>query len=376
MRVPLRIPVQPMNKTLMLCLGVLLLIGLVALYSASYPLGMDRAGGFVYLQRQLFYLGVGLAALMVTANLPYRWWDRLCYPLMGLALFFLVLVFVPGLGVTAGGAKRWIGVGALRFQPSEFAKLALVIFLARSVYRKGEAMQRFSVGVLPHLLIPSVFLLLVILQPDFGSFMTMALLIAIMLYVGGARVRHLAGLALAAAPAIVLLVAGSEYRRKRFLAFLDPWANARDSGFQIIQSHLAFHMGGLTGAGLGEGKQKLFYLPDIHTDFILSVVGEEMGFAGVALVVFLFLVFTIKGLSIAMKASRAGAMFSAYLATGITLLIAVPAFTNMAVVLGLLPTKGLVLPFLSYGGSALVVALAAAGILLNLSRCDFTGEFS
>jgi cell division protein FtsW len=367
------------NSSLLFCLGALIIIGLVALYSASYPLGMERyQDGTIYLRKQLVFLIIGMMGLGLAARIPYRYWSKLSYPLLGLAIFLLALLWVPGLGVSVGGARRWLSLGGLlgglRFQPAEFAKFALMVYLVNSVFKKQGRMNSFAVGVLPHILIPSVILCLVLVQPDFGTFMTLAFFIFIMLYIGGARILHLGGLVLGSMPLLYFLVFQVAYRRRRFLSFLNPWADVGDSGFQIIQSHLAMNRGGLTGVGLGEGQQKMLFLPDIHTDFIFSVIGEEMGFVGVALVVMLFFLFTLMGMVIAVKAYRQGALYACYLAAGMTLLIAVPAFVNMAVVLGLLPTKGMVLPFLSYGGSALIMALLGCGILLNLSREDSLQE--
>jgi len=343
--------------------------GLVILYSASYPLGVERfQDGSIYLRKQVFFLFIGILAMVFAIKVPYRYWRRVALPLLGFSTLLLMLVYFPGIGFSAGGAHRWLDLGGIRFQPAELAKFSLIIYLASSMWRKQDRMKDFSIGILPHLLIPSVLLILILLQPDFGTFFTLMCLILCMLFVGGARIKHLLAMALAFLPIFYFLILRVGYRRKRFMAFLDPWADQQDSGFQIIQSQIAFHEGGLHGVGLGEGQQKMLFVPDVHTDFVFSVVGEELGFLGVALFVILYLGFTILGLGIAMKAYRAGATFACYLATGLTLMVAVPAFMNMAVVLGILPTKGMVLPFLSYGGSALLIVLLGSGILLNLSR--------
>ena len=366
-----------LTQGLLLCLLGLISIGLIIQYSASYPIGIERfQDGFYYLRKQLLFLFVGILFMLISVKIPYRFWAKLSMPLLFLAGILLVLVFIPSTGVSAGGARRWLEAGGIRFQPSELAKLALVLFLATSMAKKRKKMQFFSIGVLPHFLIPGGLLVLILIQPDFGTFFTMGVLIVLMLFIGGARFQHLILIGLISLPFLYHLIAGVDYRRKRFLAFLDPWADSKDSGFQIIQSQIAFHKGGIMGVGLGEGQQKMLFVPDVHTDFIFSVVGEELGFIGVVILLLLFLIFTFIGFKIAMKAHRLGAYFGCYLAAGITLMVSVPAFVNMAVVLGILPTKGMVLPFLSYGGSALIILLFALGILLHLSRGKYQESFS
>lgn len=367
---------SPLHLGLILCLLSLITVGLVVLYSGSYPLAKERFGdGFFYLRRQLFFLIIGVGFLFAAIKIPYRYWGKMALPCLGFSAILLFLVYIPGLGISAGGARRWISLGGgFRFQPSEFAKFALILYLASSLFRKREKLTSFQRGVLPHIIVPSFILGLTLLQPDFGSFLTMGFFVFLMLFIAGARLQHLIGIGLACLPMFYFLIIRVPYRRKRFFSFLNPWADAQDSGFQIIQSQLAFHRGGVSGVGLGEGQQKLFYLPDIHTDFIFSVIGEEMGFVGVAFVVLLFLTLSLLGFAIALKANRQNAPFACFLATGLTVLITVPAFINMAVVLGLLPTKGMVLPFLSYGGSALVVALLSCGILIHLSHLPWRNQ--
>lgn len=368
----MRVPVlhdPTLDRRLLTCLFALVLFGLVILYSASYPLAVERFGdGWFYFRRQLMGLAIGLLGLAAATRIPYRVWSKVALPLVAIATLLSLLVYIPGLGISAGGARRWINLGIGRFQPSELAKLALVIFLSRSLYRRSDWIDSFPRGILPHFIVPSVLMLAVLGQPDFGSFALMAGILFFMLFIGGARLRHLGALVAVGAPALAALVLSSPYRRERWLAFLDPWKSVQEGGFQIIQSHVAFHLGGWTGVGLGQGKQKFFYLPDIHTDFIMALIGEELGLFGLVLIILLFGLFTALGLGIARRAHHAGARFGCYLATGLTLLVGLPAFTNMAVAVGLLPTKGMVLPFLSYGSSSLVVLLFATGILLNISR--------
>jgi cell division protein FtsW len=244
-------------------------------------------------------------------------------------------------------------------------KLSLVLYLAHSLAKKSDKITTFSVGVLPHLVVGGIFLGLIVMQPDLGTAVTLGLLIFLMLFVAGARPSHLALIGLAALPVVAFAVMGKEYRMRRLLTFLDPWADASKSGFQIIQSYIAFGSGQLWGRGLGESRQKLFYLPEAHTDFIFSVIGEEMGLLGALAVLALFAVIIMRGLRLA---GRIEDPFSQHLAFGLTTLLALQALIHMGVVMGLMPTKGLVLPFISYGGSAMVINLIEAGMLLSLSR--------
>lgn len=359
----------PLRKVLIFSIFSLILMGLVVVFSASYPIAVERHGdGFYFFRHQLAFLALGLLCLWVFSKVPYMVWQKWCWPLLFASAVFLILLFIPGIGHKAGGARRWILLGPVRFQPAEFAKLAMVIFLASFLARKQGKMQHFTKSLLPLLLVFGLVGGLVLLQPDFGSFLTLCVILAVMLFLGGARMLHLVYLGIAAMPVVYYLIFSVEYRRERFFAFLNPWAAVRQEGFQIIQSHVAFNLGGIFGRGLGEGKQKLLYLPDIHTDFIFSVIGEELGFVGVCVLMSLYLLILIMGFGIAFKAIKAKSNFAFFLSSGLTLFLVLPALINMGVVLGMLPTKGLVLPFISYGGSALVICLSAAGILLNLSR--------
>jgi len=280
------------------------------------------------------------------------------------SIALLVVVLIPGIGTEVNGSRRWLRFLGYSFQPSELARLALVLYLACSLYRKGEKIRTFSYGFLPYLLISGLMMGLIFIEPDMGGAVTMGAIMLLMLFVAGARFSYLAGIVLLSAPVIFYFLASTEYRWRRVMATINPWDYWHDAGWQLVQSLLAFGNGGIFGVGLGEGRQKLFYLPDAHTDFILSVIGEELGFIGVAVVVALFVLIAVRGILVAVRSSTP---FGAYLAFGITIMIVVPAIMNMMVVLGLLPTKGLVLPFVSYGGTALMVYLVAAGILMNVS---------
>jgi cell division protein FtsW len=262
-----------------------------------------------------------------------------------------------------GGAFRWLKIGPFSFQPAELAKLALVIYLARWLTRKEGRMDNFTAGFLPPVIVAGILFILVFLQPDFGTGVLFVAVVFLMLFAGGTRLRFLGVAFLAALPVLAYLAFRANYRIGRFLAFWDPWKDPGGTGFQIIQSFLAFGAGKISGVGLGEGKQKLFYLPEIHTDFILSIIGEELGLIGVTLIIILFLALIIRGFQ---SCLRAPDLFGTYLALGVTTLISIQTLLNMGVVMGLLPTKGSTLPFISYGGTSLMINLMAVGILLNV----------
>ena len=351
---------------LFFAIAVLLALGITMVLSTSYLYSQERfADGTYFFRKQLIAVGVGMVALFIAALIPAASYRRFAYPLLALTLLILVLVLIPGIGLSRGGARRWLPLGGFAFQPAELAKISLVLYLARSLSKKGEKVQTFAMGLLPHLIIGGLFLGLVLLQPDLGTTLILGLLLFLMLFVGGAKLSHLVSMGLMALPAVALAVAGAEYRLRRLLTFLDPWRDASNTGFQIIQSYIAFGSGQLWGRGLGESRQKLFYLPEAHTDFIFSVVGEELGLLGALAVLALFAVVIVRGFRLT---SRIEEPFCQYLAFGLTTLLGLQALIHMGVVMGLMPTKGLVLPFISYGGTAMVMNLAVAGILLSLSR--------
>jgi cell division protein FtsW len=279
-------------------------------------------------------------------------------------LGLLALVFIPGIGHSAGGAQRWIRVAGFSLQPSEITKIAIILFVAYALAKKGEKIRNFKVGFMPVLIISGLFMGVILLQKDLGTAFVLAMVVAAMLFIGGTRIAYLTAGVLAAIPILYFLIFSVDYRRQRILAFLDPWEHQLDSGFQIIQSYVAFNAGGLTGTGLGQGKQKLFYLPAAHNDFIFPVIGEELGLIGVFFVLILFLLFMIRGIKISLKAPD---HYGIFMGIGITTLVTSQALINFGVVMGLLPTKGLPLPFISYGGTALLVLCFLVGVLLNIS---------
>ncbi|HEX7767554.1 MAG TPA: putative lipid II flippase FtsW [Nitrospira sp.] len=355
-----------MDHTLLIVTMVLALVGLVMVFSASAVVAGNRFHDSGYfLKRQLAWLTFGFLLLHVASRVDYVWWKRLSVPLLGLMALLLVMVLIPSLGVAAKGARRWLRLGPISIQPAEMVKLVAVIYLAAYLTKKEDRITSFSSGLLPVLFVIGVLSGLVLLEPDLGTVVVIGLVTTGLLFLGGAQLKHLLGLGLCAVPVVLVLVLGSSYRRQRLLTFLAPWKDASNAGFQITQSFLAFGSGGPFGVGLGEGKQKLFFLPEAHTDFVLALVGEELGLVGTGAIILLFALFVVRGFQIA---ARARMPFGRYLGIGITLLIGGQALVNAAVATGMLPTKGLTLPFVSYGGSSLVISLLAVGILLNISR--------
>ena len=354
------------DKWLLLAVVGLLTLGVIMVLSTSYLYSQERfADGTYFFRKQMLAMGAGIVMLAICSLLPSTTYQKMTYPLLALTLLVLVLVLIPGVGVSRGGARRWLMLLGFTFQPGELAKLALVFYLARSMAKKEDKIQTFSVGVLPHLIIGGLSLGLLLLQPDFGTALILTMLLYVMLFVAGSKVSHLMATGLMALPFLVYVMFSAEYRLRRLMTFLDPWREASGSGFQIIQSLIAFGSGRLWGRGLGESRQKLFYLPEAHTDFVFSVIGEELGLLGALMVVGLFGVIVVRGLRLAEKIEEP---FEQYLAFGLTTLLGFQALIHMGVVMGLMPTKGLVLPFISYGGSAMIINLVAAGILLGLSR--------
>jgi cell division protein FtsW len=307
----------------------------------------------------------GLAAFACAVNIDYHRLRNHSLLLFFASIALLAMVFVPGMGRTAGGASRWIWFGCFSFQPSEIAKFALILYLADVLARKQRQIDRFWKGLMMPLALCFLMLGLIIMQPDLGTTVLMALMLVVMLFVAGARLRLLLPLALAAPPAIYALVFSSDYRKRRIIAFLNPWADPEGTGFQIIQSFIALGSGGLTGMGLAQSRQKFYYLPAAHTDFIFSIIGEELGFIGAAVIVTLFLALLMLGMSICRKAPD---FYGHLLAFGIVSVISLQAIINIAVVTGTLPTKGLPLPFISFGGSSMIVNLFAVGVLMNIGK--------
>jgi cell division protein FtsW len=351
---------------MLVAVAALLALGMIMVLSTSYLYSQERyADGTYFFRKQMIAMGVGALLLVLCSMLPPAFFRRIAYPLLGATFVILILVLIPGIGAARGGAKRWIMLAGFAFQPSELAKLAVIVYLAHSMAKKEAMIRTFSVGVLPHLIVAGAFAVVLLLEPDFGSVLILTMLLYFMLFIGGVRVHHLLATGLLALPLLIYVMTKAEYRLRRLMSFLDPWADSAGSGFHVIQSLIAFGSGEITGRGLGESRQKLFYLPEAHTDFVYSVIGEELGLLGALLVLALFGVIILRGFRLT---ARIEEPFDQYLAFGITVLLGLQALIHMGVVMGLMPTKGLVLPFISYGGSAMVLNLMEAGILLGLSR--------
>jgi len=350
-----------------LLLGVAALVGLgaVMVFNVSYFHGQEMGDTMHFFRKHVTSIVLGIVAAAVASRVPSERLRQLAFPLLVIALVMMVAVLVPGLGVRRSGAQRWFPLGPLSFQPTEVAKFAVVLYLAASIVRKGERMQQFMLGVLPHCVIVGLIAVLSLAEPDFGTAALSTALLMMMLFVGGARVLHLALLCSAVLPGLVWVVVMEPYRLARVLTFLDYTKDPQGMGFQLLQSLISFGSGGVSGVGLGQSEQKMFFLPAAHTDFIFSVIGEEFGLVGACVVVALFVVVGARGLRIA---ARHPDPFASLLAFGTTVLIVLQGALNIGVVLGCLPTKGLALPFISYGGSAMMIVLAEVGVLLSLAR--------
>jgi cell division protein FtsW len=340
-------------------------LGLVLVYSASSNLAEhDLGDSYFYLKRQALFCIAGLALMILAKNIPCTFYSKLAYPLLLISLGLMISLIIPGIGYKVGGACRWLRCGGFSLQPSELAKFSLAIYMAYSMSKKGTNMESFSKGLLPHLLVAGVFMLLMILQPDFGTAVIVGCWVLTLLFVGGVRIQQLFLVLILSTPVAYWLIRQANYRFDRLLAYFNPWEDPGGLGYHIIHSYLAFGSGGFFGAGLGASKQKLFYLPEPHTDFILSIAAEEMGLIGVMTIIVLFGMLIVRGIKLALDARD---LYSSYLAFGLTCLIGLEVLVNMGVVMGLLPTKGLTLPLVSYGGSSLVTTLLSVGILLNIS---------
>ena len=346
--------------------SALLLLGLVMVTSASVSLPAHEATPFYFLERQLLFalIGAGIAAL--TMRIPTQVWERLGFPLLVLGMLLLLLVLVPGLGASVNGSRRWLRIGPMSFQASEAARVCLLFYLCGYVVRREEEVRDTVLGFLKPLAVLGVATLLLLIEPDFGSGVVLLATGIGVLFLGGVRLRHFLALCGCVAIALALIAMSSAYRIRRLTTFLDPWADPYNTGFQLTQSLIAIGRGEWLGVGLGASVQKLFYLPEAHTDFVFAVLAEELGFLGIALVVALVLIIAFRSLRIARLAANAGLRFQSYLAAAFALWLGLQAFINMGVNMGLLPTKGLTLPLLSYGRSSLLVTLGWLGVVLRV----------
>lgn len=365
------------DRFLLFTVLAMVLFGLLMVYSASFIFSEERTGdGFAFIRKQFMYACLGFGAMWVSSRVPHQRWYQWAPTAILCVIGMLLLVLIPGVGARVGGAQRWINLGFARFQPAELAKLIGVIFVARQLVRHQKDLLDFKRGVIAPItfLIPVWVLLL--LQPDFGSTALLAGTTFILMFIAGVRPLFLFGGLFGGAAAAALLIVTSPYRMARVMTFMDPWRDPAGKGFQVIQSMLGLHNGSLFGQGLGNGKEKLFFLPEAHNDFIFAVIGEELGFVGVAAVICAYVFFIYRGLRISWNAlHRRQDRFGFYLGCGITLILGLQAFINMGVVMGLLPTKGLTLPFISYGGSAITLNLFAVGVLYSISKANHAANY-
>ncbi|MBQ6950085.1 MAG: putative lipid II flippase FtsW [Clostridia bacterium] len=360
---------KPVDKTFLSLMFCLMAVGLVTLLSATYFQAQGTAEALAEVEKQLLGILVGGGAMSFTMRMHYSFFRRkqVVLTLTGISLLLLVLVAIPGIGRSVNGSRRWLGVGGFTFQPGEIAKYATVILLANILTGRERKLQSFFRGVLPVLAVPAIMFLLILEQPNLSTAGTIIIVSVIMVMLAGARWKHLGVLGVLGAVVGFYYAWSAEYRRERLLSFLDPFAKMSDEGYQLSQSLIAFGSGGLFGMGLGQGRQKFAYLPYPESDFIFAIVGEDFGLMGCLTVICLFAAFMFAGMRIAMRCED---RFGCLLAAGIVSLISVQAFINMGVVVGILPTTGLPLPFFSAGGTSLSITMAAVGIVLNVSRAE------
>ncbi|MFJ7976305.1 stage V sporulation protein E [Peribacillus sp. JNUCC 23] len=363
------VPLKKSNPDFILIIVTLslLAIGLIMVYSASAIWAAYKFEGdsFYFAKRQLLFAGVGVVCMFLIMNVDYWTWRTWAKLIVIVCFVLLLAVLVPGIGVERNGSRSWIGVGAFSIQPSEFMKLAMIAFLAKFLSERQKFITSFKKGLMPSLGLVFLAFGLIMLQPDLGTGTVMVGTCVVMIFISGARVIHFAWLGLLGVAGFVALIASAPYRIKRITSFLDPWADPQNSGFQMIQSFYAIGPGGLFGLGLGQSRQKFFYLPEPQTDFIFAIISEELGFIGGTLVILLFALLLWRGVRIALGAPD---LYGSLVAVGIIAMVAIQVMINIGVVTGLMPVTGITLPLLSYGGSSLTLMLIAIGVLLNISR--------
>ncbi len=352
---------------------ILISFGIIMVFSSSYVMAYKWYGdSFYFFNRQLLSSLIATIVFLITLRIDYHYWRKFAVPILIISLFLLSILYLPGVARYIRGAKRWLYIGSFPFQPSELAKVALILYIADCLTRKTvQDLASFVRGILPVFIVTAIIFLLIFAQPDFSTGIVILGCSFIMLFIGGSRIIQLFTLMVFLLPPGVALLLGEEYRRVRLLSFLNPWEDPLNSGFHIIQSLLALGSGGVMGVGIAQSRQKFFYLPDQHTDFIFSIIGEELGFFGTSFIILLFLIFLWRGFLIAWRAKDS---FGLLLAAGITSLIIFQALVNISVVTKIIPTTGITLPFISYGGSSLIVNMFCCGILLNISKNSLTKD--
>ena len=358
---------KPADGTLALILALLMMCGLLTLFSATYYKAVDQGDALLEVKKQLIGVGLGAFLMFLTSRIPYSFWQKPRVVMLALTGSFalLVLVLIPGIGVYVNGSRRWLNIAGLSFQPSELAKIASVMYLASTLSFRLKQVERLWTGILPLLVVPAAMFLLILQQPNLSTAGSIMIVAVLMMMLAGAKWKHLslmgvAGLAVGFAYAWV-----EPYRRERLLSFRNPFAQMSDEGYQLSQSLIAIGSGGLFGRGLGQGRQKFSYLPYPESDFIFAIIGEDFGLFGCCVVILLFVAFAVAGMRIALNCQD---RYGCLRAAGITAMISVQAFINIGVVVGILPTTGLPLPFFSAGGTSISLLMAAVGILFNISR--------
>ena len=358
---------KPADGTLALILALLMMCGLLTLFSATYYKAVDQGDALLEVKKQLIGVGLGAFLMFLTSRIPYSFWQKPRVVMLALTGSFalLVLVLIPGIGVYVNGSRRWLNIAGMSFQPSELAKIASVMYLASTLSFRLKQVERLWTGILPLLVVPAAMFLLILQQTNLSTAGSIMIVAILMMLLAGAKWKHLslmgvAGLAVGFAYAWV-----EPYRRERLLSFRNPFAQMSDEGYQLSQSLIAIGSGGLFGRGLGQGRQKFSYLPYPESDFIFAIIGEDFGLFGCCVVILLFVAFAIAGMRIALNCQD---RYGCLLAAGITAMISVQAFINIGVVVGILPTTGLPLPFFSAGGTSISLLMAAVGILFNISR--------
>jgi len=365
------------DLTIVFAVASLVTIGIIMVFSASYTHSLVQYNdGLHYLKRITVFAVLGSIGMLMTSKIKYIVWKRWSKFIIVVSVVALLLLYTP-LGITVKGATRWLGVGPIRIMPSEVAKIGMIIFLAASIENKGDGLKKLFTGIFPYIALGGVFFYLINKQPDLSTAVVVLAIMITMIFIGGMKISHFVFLAGSVASGIVFMLyqliyvaEKANYRTDRLMTFMDPWAYAQGDGYQIIQSLYALGVGGILGKGLGKSVQKHLYLPEAHNDFIFSVIGEELGFVGGLVVILLFMLLIWKGIKIAMNAPD---LFSSLVATGIVTMISVQVIINIAVSSSSMPVTGMPLPFISYGGSSLLIFMTAMGILINISKyCDFT----
>ena len=355
------------DRYLLIATAILLLTGLLMVASTSISLSTHfYHHPFRYLTRQLIYLALGLGLALITINIPIKIWQKLGPQLLILGLLLLIIVLIPGIGKHVNGSARWLGVGPVSIQVSEFMKLAMILYLASYLVRHREEVHERLIGFIKPLFILVIICILLLKEPDFGAATVILATSLGMMFLAGARLGQFMGLLVLSLAAFSILAISSPYRLKRLTSFLNPWENPFDSGYQLTQSLIAFGRGNWFGMGLGESIQKLFYLPEAHTDFVFAILTEELGLLGALFLIATYALLTIRIFMIGRRAQELQYDFAAYVAYGIGLWISLQVLINFGVNTGLLPTKGLTLPFMSYGGSSLLISCVAISILIRI----------